>query len=155
MFVISFHSAKLILRSRLLVQALPHGWGGVLHWHWHGICICACLLGCYFAQLGEAICEFSSEMKEPKLHKYGVFWANFGKKYPIKQNWVFFFSIMVYRFMDNNRPFQNGSFTFLAESSRFWTFTTHCFYPTLPLPMLVQFGASNHCKYKVVTQCAK
>ena len=36
-------------------------------------CICACPLGCYFVKFGIAIVGFSSEMKEPKLHKLSVF----------------------------------------------------------------------------------
>ena len=52
--------------------------------HWHGIRICACLLGHFFAKSGIAIGGgFSSETKEPKLHKLGVFWANYCKKHPI------------------------------------------------------------------------
>ena len=50
--------------------------------HFDTTCICACLLGCFFAKFGIAIGGFSSEMKEPKLHKLGVFWANYGKKHP-------------------------------------------------------------------------
>ena len=30
-----------------------------------------------------AIGGFSLEMKEPKLHQLGVFWAKYGKKHPI------------------------------------------------------------------------
>ena len=45
-------------------------WGGgeilTLTWYIH---ICACFLGCYFAKFGIVIGGFSSEMKEPKLHK--------------------------------------------------------------------------------------
>ena len=48
--------------------------------HWHDIRICICFLGCFFAKFGiAAISEFSSEMKEPKLHRLGVFWANYCK----------------------------------------------------------------------------
>ena len=35
--------------------------------------ICACLLGCFFADIGKAIGEFSSQLKAPNLHKLGVF----------------------------------------------------------------------------------
>ena len=34
---------------------------------------------------------FSLETKEPKLHKLGVFGANYCKKHPIWSNWVLFF----------------------------------------------------------------
>ena len=39
--------------------------------------------GGYFAKFITAISGFSSEMKEPKLHKMGVFRANYGKKHLI------------------------------------------------------------------------
>ena len=58
--------------------------------HWHGIRICACLLGRFFAKFGIAIGEFSSETKEPKLHKLGVFGANYCKKHPVWSIWVLF-----------------------------------------------------------------
>ena len=38
------------------------------------------LLGCYFAKFGIAIVGFHPE---PKLHKFGAFLANYGKKHPI------------------------------------------------------------------------
>ena len=59
--------------------------------HWHGIRICACLLGHFFTKFGIAIGGFSSETKEPKLHKLGVFWANYCKRHPIWSKWVLFF----------------------------------------------------------------
>ena len=40
--------------------------------------VCACLLGCYFEKFGIAILGYSSEMKEPKLHKLDVFCASYG-----------------------------------------------------------------------------
>ena len=69
--------------------------------HWHGIRICACLLGCSFKKLGIEIGGFSSEMKEPKLQKLGVFWANYGKKHPIWPKLDAFLSKMVYWWVDN------------------------------------------------------
>ena len=39
--------------------------------------------GAFFAKFGIASGGFSSEKKEPKLHKLGVFWVNYYKKYPI------------------------------------------------------------------------
>ena len=51
--------------------------------HWHGIRICACLLGRFFVKFGTSIGGFSSETKEPKLHKLGVFWVDYCKKHPI------------------------------------------------------------------------
>ena len=39
---------------------------------------------------------FSSETKEPKLHKLGVFWANYCKKHPFWSKLDAFFSKMVY-----------------------------------------------------------
>ena len=56
--------------------------GGVLTLTWYTY-KCACLLGHFFAKFGIAIGGFSSETKEPKLHKLGVFWANYCKKHPI------------------------------------------------------------------------
>ena len=59
------------------------------------IYICACLLRHFFTKFGIAIGGgVSSEMKEPKLHKLGVFWANYCKKHPIWskfENLVLFF----------------------------------------------------------------
>ena len=69
--------------------------------HWHGIRICACLLGHFFAKFGIAIGGFSSETKEPKLHKLGVFWANYCKKHPIWSKLGTFLSKMVYWWMGN------------------------------------------------------
>ena len=57
----------------------------------YGIHKCACLLGCYFAKFGIAIGGFSSEMKEPKLHRLGVFLANYGENTRFEQNWALFF----------------------------------------------------------------
>ena len=39
--------------------------------------------GTFFAKFGIAIKGFSSETKESKLHKLGIFRANYGKKHPI------------------------------------------------------------------------
>ena len=69
--------------------------------HWHGIRICACLLGHFFAKFGIAIRGFSSETKEPKLHKLGVFWANYCKKHPIWSKLGAFLSKMVYWWVGN------------------------------------------------------
>ena len=69
--------------------------------HWHGIRICACLLGHFFAKFGIAIGGFSSETKEPKLHKLGVFWANYCKKHPIWSKLGAFLSKMVYWWVGN------------------------------------------------------
>ena len=69
--------------------------------HWHGIRICACLLGYFFAKFGIAIGGFSSETKEPKLHKLGVFWANYCKKHPIWSKLGAFLSKMVYWWVGN------------------------------------------------------
>ena len=63
--------------------------------------ICACLLGCYFTKFNTAIGGLSSEMKEPKLHKLSVFWANFGKKHPTWPKLDAFLSKMVYRWVGN------------------------------------------------------
>ena len=61
-----------------------------------GSYMCACLLEFFFVKFGIAIRGFSSELKEPKLHNLGVFWANYCKKHPMwskwfGQNWVLFF----------------------------------------------------------------
>ena len=72
--------------------------------HWHGIRICACLLGFYFTKFDIVIGGFLSEMKEPKLHKLGVFWANYGKNHPIWARLDVIFSKMVlgaYWWVDN------------------------------------------------------
>ena len=69
--------------------------------HWHGIRICACLLGHFFVKFGIAIGGFSSETKEPKLHKLGVFWANYCKKHPIWSRLGAFLSKMVYWWVGN------------------------------------------------------
>ena len=69
--------------------------------HWHGIRICACLLGHLFAKFGIAIVGFSSETREPKLHKLGVFWANYCKKHPIWSKLGAFLSKMVYWWVGN------------------------------------------------------
>ena len=42
-----------------------------------------------------------SEMKEPKLHKLGVFWANYCKKHPIWAKLGTFLSKMVYWWVSN------------------------------------------------------
>ena len=51
----------------------------------HTYYICASLLGSFFAKfdIGLAIGGGSSETKEPKLHRLGVFWANYCKKHPL------------------------------------------------------------------------
>ena len=54
--------------------------------------MCVFLFRCYLAIFG----MFSSEMKEPKLHELGVFWANYGKKHPIWANLGAFLSKLVY-----------------------------------------------------------
>ena len=69
--------------------------------HWHGIRICACRLGHFFAKFGIAIGGFSTETKEPKLHKLGVFWANYCKKHPIWSKLGAFLSKMVYWWVGN------------------------------------------------------
>ena len=60
--------------------------------------LCACLLGCFFAKFSIAIGDrgFSSETKEPKLNKLGVFWANYCKYHPIWSKLGAFLSKMVY-----------------------------------------------------------
>ena len=62
--------------------------------HWHDIRICACLLGRFFAKFDIAIGGFSSETKEPKLHKLGVF-LEYCKKHPIWSKLGAFLSQMV------------------------------------------------------------
>ena len=77
-------------------------WGGFSHWH--GIRLCACLLGRFFAKFGIAIGGFSSQTKEPKLHKFGVFCANYFKKHPIWLKLGAFLSKIVYWWVGNNWP---------------------------------------------------
>ena len=57
--------------------------------------------GALFAKFGIAIGGFSSETKEPKLHKLGVFWANYCKKHPIWSKLGAFLSKMVYWWVGN------------------------------------------------------
>ena len=57
--------------------------------------------GTFFAKFGIAIRGFSSETKEPKLHKLGVFWANYCKKHPIWSKLGAFLSKMVYWWVGN------------------------------------------------------
>ena len=58
--------------------------------------------GTFFAKFGIAIGGgFSSETKEPKLHKLGVFWANYCKKHPIWSKLGAFLSKMVYWWVGN------------------------------------------------------
>ena len=54
--------------------------------------ICAYLLGCYFMKFGIVISGFSSEMKEPKLHKLGIFQQIMVKNIQL-ENWVLSFKI--------------------------------------------------------------
>ena len=73
--------------------------GGVLTLTWYTY---MCLpLGHFFAKFGIAIGGFSSETKEPKLHKLGVFWANYCKKHPIWSKLGAFLSKMVYWWVGN------------------------------------------------------
>ena len=88
----------IIIRDQTDHSSIPGG-GGFSHWH--GIRICACLLGHFFAKFGIAIGGFSSETKEPKLHKLGVFWANYCKKHPIWSKLGAFLSKMVYWWVGN------------------------------------------------------
>ena len=110
-------SLKVVQLRRLfdwinMAAALPQFFGAASHpcfevsgpggfSHWHGIRICACLLRHFFAKFGIAIGGFSSETKEPKLHKLGVFWANCCKKHPIWSKLGAFLSKMVYRWVGN------------------------------------------------------
>ena len=87
------------MRNTLPAGLFHPGAGGFSHWH--GIRICACLLGHFFAKFGIAIGGFSSETKEPKLHKLGVFWANYCKKHPIWSKLGAFLSKMVYWWVGN------------------------------------------------------
>ena len=80
-------------------HCIAPGGGGFSHWH--GIRICACLLGHFFMTFSIAIGGFSSETKEPKLHKLGVFWANYCKKHPIWSKLGAFLSKMVYWWVGN------------------------------------------------------
>ena len=57
--------------------------------------------GAFFAKFGIAIGGFSSETKELKLHKLGVFWANYCKKHPICAKVGAFLSKMIYSRVGN------------------------------------------------------
>ena len=87
--------------------------------HWHGIRICACLLGCYFTKIGIAIGGFSSEMKEPKLHKLGVFWAHYGKKHPIWAKLGVFLSKMVWWMANCAKSYHRESPNFRGPADTF------------------------------------
>ena len=54
-----------------------------------------------WAKFDIAIGGFSSEIKEPKLHKLGVFWANYGEKHPIWPELGAFLSKMIYWWVGN------------------------------------------------------
>ena len=92
LLISSFMSMSIFFSQLVLPKQLWKHWfrGGGFS-HWHGIRICTCLLGRFFAKFGMAIGDVSSETKEPKLHKLGVFWANYCKKHPIWSNCVPFF----------------------------------------------------------------
>ena len=87
-----------IFKNKFIKKVRKHP-GGFSHWH--DIRICTCLLGHFFARFGIAIRGFSSEMKEPKLHKLGVFWANYCKKHPIWSKLGAFLLKMVYWWVGN------------------------------------------------------
>ena len=92
--------AKCIISDEFVLWFIYSGGGGGFS-HWHGIRICACLLGHFFKKFGIAIGGFSSDTKEPKLHKLGVFWANYCKKHPIWSKLGAFLSKMVYWWVEN------------------------------------------------------
>ena len=98
-YFVPFHSGVNQYLRMWTCDKSPGGGGGFSHWH--GIRICACLLGHFFAKFGIAIGGFSSETKEPKLHKLGVFWANYCKKHPIWSKLGAFLSKMVYWWVGN------------------------------------------------------
>ena len=94
---IPFLSALTLFTATSCTQAPSPGWFS----HWPGIRICACPLGRFFAKFGIAIGEFSSETKEPKLHKLGVFWAYYCKKHPIWAKMGALLSKMVHWWVGN------------------------------------------------------
>ena len=57
--------------------------------------------GALFCEIWYSNGGFSSETKEPKLHKLGVFWANYCKKHPICSKLGAFLSKMVYSWVGN------------------------------------------------------
>ena len=63
--------------------------------------LCVCLLGGYFTKFGIVISGFSSMIKELKLYKLGVIWANYSKKHTIWTKLGAFLSKMVYWWVDN------------------------------------------------------
>ena len=68
------------------------GGGLTLTWYTY-----MCLpFGVFFTKFGIAIGGFSSETKEPKFHKLGVFWTKYCKKHPIWSKLGAFLSKMVY-----------------------------------------------------------
>ena len=67
---------------------------GVLTLAWYTY---MCLpFGALFREISYSDREFSLEMKAPKLHKLGVFWANYCKKHPILTKLGGFLSKMGY-----------------------------------------------------------
>ena len=73
--------------------------GGVLTLTWYTY---MCLpFGSLFHEIWYSDRGFSSETKEPKLHKLGVFWANYCKKHPIWSKLGVFLSKMVYWWVGN------------------------------------------------------
>ena len=73
--------------------------GGVLTLTWYTY---MCLpFGAPFRKIWYSDRGFSSETKEPKLHKLGVFWANYCKKHPIWSKLGAFLPKMVYWWVGN------------------------------------------------------
>ena len=87
LFCCSFCSSSILM---LLISPIYHcqmsvvytrGGGGILTLTWYTyMCLPFRALFCYIWYSDQGV---SSEMKEPKLHKLGVIWANYCEKHPI------------------------------------------------------------------------
>ena len=79
-------------------DSIPGG-GGVLTLTWYTYMYHP--FGTPFREIWYSDRGVSSETKEPKLHKLGVFWANYCKKHPIWSKLGAFLSKMVYWWVGN------------------------------------------------------
>ena len=81
------------------MYCMGHLLPGVLTLTWYTY---MCLpFGALFRRIWYSDRGFSSETREPKLHKLGVFWANYCKKHPIWSKLGAFLSKMIYWWVGN------------------------------------------------------
>ena len=98
-FFASFSKALSVLRKTNRPRLRVHVFRGVLTLTWYRY---MCLpFGALFREIWYSDRWFSSETKEPKLHKLDIFWANYCKKHPIWSKLGAFRSKMVYWWVGN------------------------------------------------------